>query len=118
MTGIRRSLTLLLAAVALGAATPAVAQAATYTACKPVRDPYPHTRYAGADLTRIRKLHMTCTAARRVARRAHRKALSLTPPESGVRRFSWNGWRIRGDLRPQRDRYLARKGERRVRWRF
>ena len=36
----------------------------------------------------------------------------------GIRRFRWHGWRVRGDLRPEHDRYVARKGERRVRWRF
>jgi hypothetical protein len=118
MTRISRSLTAVLLTLAVCAAAPAATQAATYTGCKAVRNPYPHTRYAGVDLTRIRKLHTTCTNARRVARRAHRKALKLSPPESGIRRFTWNGWRVRGDLRPDRDRYLARKGERRVRWRF
>src|SRR5829696_1047833 len=103
---IRTSLTALLAALAVCALAPAAAQAATYASCKPIRDPYPHTRYAGVDLTRIRELHTTCATARRVARRAHRKALRLAAPESGVRRFSWNGWRVTGDLRPDRDQYL------------
>ena len=118
MTRTSRSSTALLAALAACAIAPAAPQAATYASCKPVRDPYPHTRYAGVDLTRIRELHTTCTTARRVARRAHRKALRLTPPTSGVRHFTWNGWRVTGDLRPDKDRYIARKGERRVRWRF
>ena len=118
MTRPSRSSPALLAALALCAIAPAAGQAATYTGCKAVRDPYPRTRYAGVDLTRIRELHTTCTTARRVARRAHRKALRSTPPVSGVRRFTWNGWRVTGDLRPRHDRYVARKGERRVRWRF
>ena len=117
MTRPRRSLPMLLVAVSAGAAMPASAQAASYDTCKAVRNPYPHTRYAGVDLTRIRELHTTCTTARRVARRAHRKALRLTPTGS-VRRFTWNGWLVTGDLRPARDRYVARKGDRRVRWRF
>jgi hypothetical protein len=53
-----------------------------------------------------------------VARRAHRKALGAPPSADGIRRFRWHGWRVRGDLRPEHDRYVARKGERRVRWRF
>jgi hypothetical protein len=118
MIRITRPLTALLAVMAVCVLTPAAAEAATYASCKAVRNPYPNTRYAGVDLTRIRELHTTCTTARRVARRAHRKAMRLTPPESGVRRFTWNGWRVTGDLRPERDRYVARKGERRVRWRF
>jgi len=117
MTSISRSLTALLAALAVCMLAPAASQAATYAACKAVRNPYPHTRYAGVDLTRIRELNTTCTIARRVARRAHRKALRLTP-DSRFRRFTWHGWRVTGDLRPARDRYIARKGDRRVRWRF
>jgi hypothetical protein len=70
-------------------------------------------------LTHIRAEHVSCATARRVARRAHRKALGVTPSPDGIRRFRWQGWRVRGDLRPpDHDRYRARKGERRVRWRF
>jgi hypothetical protein len=36
----------------------------------------------------------------------------------GIRCFTWNGWRVRGDLRPDRDKYVAREGTGRVRWRF
>jgi hypothetical protein len=35
-----------------------------------------------------------------------------------VRRFTWNGWRVTGDLRGSSDAYVATKGDRRVRWRF
>ena len=42
----------------------------------------------------------------------------MTPPASGIRRFRWDGWRVRGDLRPASDKYVARNGTRRVRWRF
>ncbi len=118
MTRSRRSLTALLAVVAAGAVAPAPGQAASYLTCEPVRNPYPGTRYAGADLTWIRGLHITCPASRRVARRAHRKALGLPAGGSGIRRFSWHGWRVTGDLRPAQDRYIARRGDRRVRWRF
>ena len=110
-----RSLIALLAAVALVALVPAAAQA---KACKPVKNPYPGTRYEGIDLTRIRAEGVGCSTARRVARKAHYKALGLTPPPDGIRRFRWHGWRVRGDLRPDIDRYVARKGDRRVRWRF
>ncbi len=94
------------------------AGAATYRACKPVKNPYAGTRYDGVDLSRIRALRTSCRGARRVARGAHRKALGLTPPASGIRRFTWKGWSVTGDLRPSSDRYVARKGRRRVRWRF
>jgi hypothetical protein len=53
-----------------------------------------------------------------VARRAHRKALGITPPPSGVRRFTWRGWQVTGDLRGPTDRYLATRGARRIRWLF
>ncbi len=94
------------------------AQGATYRSCRPVTDPYAGTRYAGTDLRRIRALRVTCASARGVARGAHRKALGLTPPPSGVRRFTWNGWSVTGDLRGDSDSYYAVKGSRRVRWRF
>jgi hypothetical protein len=114
----RRSLSGLLAAFAISFASPSGAQGASYRSCDPVRDPYPGTRYDGVDLTRVRGLHMSCPATRRVARRAHRKAIGLTAPASGIRRFRWRGWRVTGDLRPSSDRYVARKDARRVRWRF
>jgi hypothetical protein len=83
-----------------------------------VVNPYPGTRYDGVDLTRITATGVSCKTARRVARGAHRRALGLQPGPSGVRSFTWNGWRVTGDLRPSSDRYLARRGGKRVRWRF
>ena len=86
--------------------------------CKPVVNPYPGSRYEGVDLSRIRATAVSCPGARRVAKGAHYKALGLTPTPSGIRRFSWRGWRVKGDLRGSSDRYLAKKGKRRVSWRF
>jgi len=106
----------LIVVVALLAA-PAAAQA-DGVSCKRVVNPYPGTRYEGADLTRIGGQHVRCVTARRVARRAHFKALAVTPSNSGVRHLRWKGWRVRGDLRGDTDRYVARKGAKRVRWRF
>ncbi len=94
------------------------AQGAVTRACGPVVNPYPGTRYEGADLTRIRATGISCVNARRVARGAHRKALGLTPPASGVRRLTWNGWRVTGDLRGASDRYVALRGAMTVSWRF
>lgn len=87
-------------------------------ACEPVRNPYPGTRFEGVDLTRIKATEVSCSRARRLARRAHRKALGITPKPDGIRRFMWRGWRVGGDLRPEKDRYVARKGDGVVRWRF
>lgn len=101
----------------VGAAAPS-AGAAESRACRPVIDPYPNTRFEGVDIRRIRATAVSCPTARRVARRAHRKALGLTPPPSGIRRFIWNGWKVTGDLRGATDRYLAARGARRVRWVF
>ena len=56
--------------------------------------------------------------ARRVARRAHYKALGLPLPRSGVRHFTWHGWKVSGDLRPSSDVYVARLPGKLVRWRF
>jgi hypothetical protein len=103
-----------LAAVAIVPAAPA----ATTRSCGSVRDPYPGTRYAGVDLTHITATGVSCRTARSVARGAHRKALGITPPVSGIRTFTWNGWNVGGDLRPAHDRYVATRGSTRVRWRF
>jgi hypothetical protein len=109
-----------LAALAPAAATAAsgpVAEGAA-KACGRVENPYPGTRYEGEDLRRIRAVSVSCHGARRVARRAHRKALGITPPPSGVRHFMWNGWSVTGDLRGDSDRYVAKRGAKRVRWLF
>ena len=91
---------------------------ASARSCRPVVNPYPDTRYEGENLRRIRATGVSCRTARRVARRAHYKALGLPPPLTGVRRFSWHGWRVTGDLRPDSDRYVAKRPGKRVRWRF
>jgi hypothetical protein len=108
-------LAIALLTAALVALAPSAAQA---KACQPVKNPFPGTRFEGADLTRIRAEGVPCATARRVARKATHKAIGMPLPPDGIRRFRWNGWRVRGDLRPDRDRYVARKGDRRVRWRF
>jgi hypothetical protein len=107
-----------LVALAWVLAIAAAAPAATTRSCGSVRNPYPGTRYAGADLSRITATGVSCRTARTVARGAHRTALGLTPSPSGIRTFTWNGWRVSGDLRPSSDRYVATKGGERVRWRF
>jgi hypothetical protein len=108
------------ALLCLGAppASAAAAEGGAARPCRPVLDPYPNTRYEGEDLKRIRATGVSCRRARRVARRAHREALGLPPPLTGVRRFNWNGWRVTGDLRGDSDRYVARRDGKRVRWRF
>jgi hypothetical protein len=116
MTRHRVALAGIVCSIAVAAASPVPADAAL-RACKPVLNPYPHTRYDGVDLTRIRTSGASCETARRVARRAHRKALRRTPT-GRYRRFTWNGWSVTGDLRPDHDRYVARKDGRQVRWRF
>jgi hypothetical protein len=103
--------------VPVATAAPA-AEAAKTRSCGSVSDPYPGTRYEGVDLSRITATGVSCRTAKRVVRGAHHKALGLTPPPSGVRTFSWDGWRVTGDLRDSSDRYVATKGARRVRWRF
>ena len=115
----RNRLVLLLVCLsaALEAAVPAT-QAATTRSCGSVKDPYPGTRYAGVDLWHITAKGVSCTTARRVACGAHKKALGLTPPPGGVRTLTWDGWRVRGDLRGSHDSYVATKGALRVRWRF
>lgn len=101
-----------------GAAVMPSAEARSTRSCSPVMNPYAGTRYEGVDLRRVRATGLSCRSARRVASRAHRKALGLTPPASGVRRFTWNGWRVTGDLRGASDRYVATRHGKRVSWRF
>ena len=106
-----------MACAVAGLAAPG-AGSALARSCEPVENPYPNSRYADVDLTGIRATGVSCRTARRVARRAHYKALGQTPPPSGVRRLTWNGWRVTGDLRGTSDRYVAVRGGDRVRWRF
>ena len=109
---------MLLLALAVMATAASPAHAASSRACDPIVNPYPGTRYEGEDLRRIRTVGTSCTTARRVVRGAHRKALGMTPPPSGVRRFTWNGWRVTGNLRGSTDTYVATRGGKRVRWVF
>jgi hypothetical protein len=99
-----------------GAGSPA-ADAAAARSCARVENPYPNSRYEGVDLKRIRATGVSCRTARRVARRAHHKALGMTPT-TPVRTFNWRGWRVTGDLRGSNDRYVAKRGAKRVRWVF
>jgi hypothetical protein len=116
--GGRKRMAAAAAVCSLGGLAMPTSEAASTRSCAPVLNPYPGTRYEGEDLRRIRATGVPCRRARRVARGAHRKALGLTPPSSGVRRFRWRGWHVRGDLRGASDRYVARRGENRVRWVF
>ena len=109
---------LLAAVLATAAIAVPSAHAADAKSCGRIVNPYEGTRYEGSDLRRIRAVGVSCRGARRVARRAHRKALGLPLPPSGVRHFTWNGWQVTGDIRGSTDRYLATRGERRVRWLF
>jgi hypothetical protein len=110
---------LLLAIILLGLALATVSRAdTTVKRCEAVVNPYPDTRYEGVDLRRIRATGVSCHRARQVARRAHRKALGITPPPSGIRRFSWRGWDVTGDLRGASDRYIAKRDGKRISWRF
>ena len=104
-------------ALLVSAGAPA-AEAASVRACKPIKNPYAGTRYEGTDISSIRSRGASCRGARRVARGAHYKALGLTPPPSGIRRFNWQGWRVTGNLRGDHDRYLATRSGRRIRWVF
>jgi hypothetical protein len=103
--------------VATAVAAPSALGASTKS-CGSIHDPYPNTRYAGADIGHVRATGVSCTTARKVARGAHRKALGITPSLNGIRTFSWNGWHVKGDLRPAHDTYVAARGSKRVRWTF
>jgi hypothetical protein len=106
---------LLALTLALAAVAPKTASA---RACAPVVNPYPGTRYEGINLSKIRAAGLPCAKARKVAKGAHRKALGITPPPSGIRTFRWRGWTVTGNLRPTSDKYIATRGGDRVNWRF
>ena len=113
-----RKLNLAVCAACVAAAITAPGAEAALRSCKPIVNPYAGTRFEGSNLHHIRARHATCPGARRVVKGAHRMALGMTPTLSGIRRFTWRGWRVLGDIRGSEDRYLAVKGHRRVRWRF
>lgn len=120
---LRRSLLALLLAAALGAVALATldvgpAAAAAVKKCKPIKDPFTGTRYGDVDITHIRARGVSCDAAHWLAKHAENKALGITPPPSGYKRFHYHGWKVFGNLRPAHDRYLATKGAKRVRWQF
>lgn len=94
------------------------AQAASYKSCDRISNPYAGSRYEGVDLRNVRALKVSCRTSRRVVRGAHRKALGLTPPPSGIRSFRWRRWSVTGNIRGSTDRYVAKSGGRRVRWVF
>ena len=103
---------------ALAGIAPQAATGAAPRSCGRVVNPYPETRYEGVDLRRIRATGVSCHRARQVARGAQRKALGLTPPPSGVRRFEWHGWQVTGDIRGSTDSYVAKRDGKRVSWLF
>jgi hypothetical protein len=109
---------LVCALCALAGIAPQAATGAAPRSCGRVVNPYPDTRYDGVDLRRIRATGVSCHRARQVARKAHRKALRLTPPPGGVRHIRWHGWQVTGDIRPRTDRYVARRDGKRVSWLF
>ena len=103
-------------AAALVAAAPA---GAALRPCPPILDVafLEGTRYEGSDIYRIRA-NVSCRTARRVARGATRKALGITPPSSGIKRFRYRSWSIVDDLRGPADRFAAYSDDARVRWLF
>ena len=113
----RLTLATCLAALALAGST-ASAYGSNSRACDPVVNPYAGSRYEGIDLTGVKANNVSCRKARRVAKKAHRKALGLAPSPDGFLEFRWRRWDVTGDLRPDSDRYVARRDGKRVRWRF
>jgi hypothetical protein len=77
------------------------------------------TRFAGSDIFRIRAQGVSCTTARSVARNATIRALGITPPVTGIKRFRYQSWSVSDDLRGNDDRYSARaSGTKRITWLF
>lgn len=94
------------------------ASAAASATCRPIKDPYEGTRFEGVDLTDIRAAHVSCKRARYVVKKAHLEALASFPDSNGIVRVTWRDWAVRGDLKPSKDRYLARHNGAEIRWRF
>jgi hypothetical protein len=113
--GRMRSVLALAAVALLLVAAPA---SAASKSCGSIANPYPGTRYEGEPLSNIRATGVSCTTARSVAKNGHKKALGGPLPADGIRRATWNGWKIRGDLRGAHDAYTATKNGHRVTWRF
>ena len=86
--------------------------------CNPVVNPYKGSRYEGINLSSIHADGLPCDSARKVARRAHKKALKKVPDLDGTLDFHWRKWDVSGNLIPAHDRYVAKRGPDRVRWRF
>jgi hypothetical protein len=77
------------------------------------------TRFAGSDIFRIRAQGVSCTTARSVARAATVRALAITPPATGIKRFRYQSWSVSDDLRGNDDRYSASGGgTKRLTWLF
>src|SRR4051812_6070264 len=113
-----RTLALAFAAVALLAIAAAPAGAASCASIRNVSQ-LSGTRFAGSDIFRIRARGVSCATARRVARGATLRALGITPPVSGVKRFRFQAWAISDDLRDSDDRYTATgSGGKRITWLF
>jgi hypothetical protein len=105
-------------AASASAGPPQVSSAAAAKSCSPVVNPYPGTRYEGVNLSHIRAVGIGCAKARKVAKGAHKKALGITPPPDGIRRYGWHRWAVTGNLLPASDKYQATRGSKLVRWRF
>ncbi len=106
----------LVAGLVAAAAAPADAAARS---CRPVRNVFDDTRYAGSDLFRIRAEAVSCRRARKLAHRATYKAIGIPAAGGPIKRFSVDGWRVVDDLRGDADRLRATaSGGRRVTWRF
>lgn len=114
----RRGMAVIGAACAMASLGLSNAAQASTKSCNPVVNPYAGTRYEGANLSQIRATGVSCRIARQVARGAHQKALGTPLPADGVRRITWHGWAVRGDVRGESDSYVATSGAKRVSWRF
>ena len=102
-------------------ATAAAPADAGFTSCAPITNvsQLSGTRFASSDIFRIRTQGVSCTTARGVARGATLRALGITPPVSGIKRFRYQSWAISDNLRGDDDRYTATgSGAKRISWLF
>jgi hypothetical protein len=115
-----RTLALACATAALLAIVAAPADAA-FKSCRSIPNvsQLNGTRFAGSDIFRIRAQGVSCATARTVARAATIRALAITPPPTGIKRFRYQSWSVSDDLRGDDDRYSARgTGTKRITWLF
>jgi hypothetical protein len=89
---------------------------AAAASCGSLKDPFSGTRFSGEAVSSIRASGVSCATARGLAKKATLRGLIMGKTDSGKKRFTIDGYRVRGDLRGTPGRYTATNGNRRISW--